>query len=93
MKDLRTPAVHRGTAPVEDVRLHRVARHQENVSLTEYNILLDLCGTTFAMPRDLEVQRMRAWGQGDEPNLSDAGSIDAAELAATFGDRHQAPLE
>ncbi|MFJ1902225.1 hypothetical protein, partial [Streptomyces sp. NPDC088115] len=56
MKDLRTPAVHHGTAPVEDVRLHRVARHQENVPLTEHNVLLGLCAATSAMPRDLKVQ-------------------------------------
>ena len=81
------------TAPVEDVRLHRVARHQENVSLPEHNVLLGLCAATSAMPGDLEVQWVRTWGQGDETDLSDAGPVDPAELAPIFGDRHQAPLE
>lgn len=56
LKDLQTPGVHLGTAPVEDVRLNRVAGHQQNVSPAEHNLPLDAGGTPPAGPEDLKPQ-------------------------------------
>lgn len=55
LKDLQTPGVHLRTAPVEDVRLNRVAGHQQNVSPAEHNLPLDAGGTPPAGPEDRAV--------------------------------------
>lgn len=55
LKDLQTPCVRLGTAPVEGVRLNRVAGRQQNISLAEHNRPLDSRGTSLAGSKNLEL--------------------------------------